>query len=79
MRLLLILIIVTTATGSLLSALDATRAATTKRRSQGEIDVLLGLDADQERGDVDDLLADADVTLTDQHTSVVDGPEITIN
>jgi len=35
--------------------------------------VLLGLDADEERGDVDNLLADADVALTDEDTGVMDG------
>jgi len=35
--------------------------------------VLLGVQPDQEAGHVDDLLADADVTLTDEHTGVVDG------
>lgn len=35
--------------------------------------MLLGVEADHERGDVDDLLADADVALTDQDTGVVDG------
>ena len=33
--------------------------------------MLLGVQADHEGGDVDDLLADADVTLLDQDTSVV--------
>jgi hypothetical protein len=35
--------------------------------------VLLGVKTDHERGDVDDLLADADVTLLDEDTGVVDG------
>lgn len=35
--------------------------------------MLLGVKADHERGDVDDLLADADVTLLDEDTGVVDG------
>jgi len=35
--------------------------------------VLLGVKTDNERGNVHDLLADADVTLTDQDTGVVDG------
>ena len=34
--------------------------------------MLLGVEADHERGDVDDLLADADVALLDQDTGVVD-------
>ena len=35
--------------------------------------MLLGVEADDEGGDVDDLLADADVALADQDTGVVDG------
>ena len=35
--------------------------------------MLLGLDADEERRDVDNLLTDTDVSLTDQHAGVMDG------
>jgi len=35
--------------------------------------VLLGVETDDEGGDVDDLLADADVALADQDTGMVDG------
>jgi hypothetical protein len=35
--------------------------------------VLLGVQADNERGDVDDLLSNTDVALTDEDTGVVDG------
>ena len=35
--------------------------------------MLLGVKTDNERGNVHDLLADADVTLTDEDTGVVDG------
>ena len=35
--------------------------------------MLLGVETDDEGGDVDDLLADADVALADQDTGVVDG------
>ena len=58
--------------GSLLAA-DATWAATSEWRVKGEVDVLLGVETDNEGWDVDDLLSDADVTLTDQDTGVVDG------
>lgn len=34
--------------------------------------MLLGVETDHERGDVDDLLADTDVALADQDTGVVD-------
>lgn len=58
--------------GSLLAA-NATWAATSEWRVKGEVDVLLGVKTDNEGWDVDDLLSDADVALTDQDTGVVDG------
>ena len=50
-----------TATSSLLHVLplDATSTATTERRAQGKIDVFLGVQTDNEAGDVHQLLADA--------------------
>lgn len=76
MHLLLLLLLLATVTAlsglGLLSA-DTAGAATTKGRGQGEVDVLLGVEADHERGHVDDLLADTDVALADQDTGVVDG------
>ena len=41
-------------------ALDATRAATAVGRGQREVDVLLGVKADDEGGHVDNLLADTE-------------------
>lgn len=41
-------------------ALDATSAATTVWRSKGKVDVLLGVKTNNERWNVDDLLADTD-------------------
>jgi len=52
---------------------DATGATTAERRLGGEVDVLLGVQPDQEAGHVDDLLADANVTLADKHAGVMDG------
>jgi len=52
---------------------DATGATAAERRLGGEVDVLLGVQPDQEAGHVDDLLADANVTLADEHAGVVDG------
>lgn len=74
--LLLLLLVTTTLLGlsslGLLSA-HTTGASATERRGEGEVDVLLGVKTDNERGDVHDLLADADVTLADEDTGVVDG------
>jgi len=52
-------------------ALHAARAAAAERRLEREVDVLLAVRADEEGGHVDDLLADADVALADQHARVV--------
>lgn len=59
--LLLFLTLVTLATlggGLGLLAADTARAAATEGRSQSEVDVLLGVEADHVGGHVDDLLAD---------------------
>ena len=53
--------------------LDTTRSSTTVRRVQGVVDVLLRVETNDEGWDVDDLLADSDVSLTDEDTGVVDG------
>ena len=57
---------------SLLSP-DTTRTSTTKGRAEGEIDVLLGVETDDEGRNIDDLLANTDVSLADENTGVVDG------
>ena len=54
-----------------LLATDTAWAATAEWRVQGEINVLLGVEADNERWDIDDLLSDTDVSLADENTSVV--------
>lgn len=69
---LLLLLAVTLLGGLGLLSPDTAGAATTEGRGQGEVDVLLGVETDDERRNVDDLLADADVTLADQDTGVVD-------
>jgi hypothetical protein len=74
-RLLLVLLLITVLLLlrglSLLSA-DTAGAATTVRGGEGEVDVLLRVKTNDERRDVDDLLADANVALLDQDTGVVD-------
>jgi len=65
--------VVILALGSLgLLPLYAAGAATAKGRGESEVDVLLRVETDDKRRDVDDLLADADVTLADEHAGVVD-------
>ena len=70
--LLVITSIITLLSGLSLLSADTAGAATTEGRGKGEINVLLGVQPDDERRDVDDLLADADVSLADQDTGVVD-------
>lgn len=61
---LLTSIVVTTLLGGLgLLPPYTTRATATEWRGQGEVDVLLGVEADHEGGNVDDLLADTIVML----------------
>jgi hypothetical protein len=61
---LLASILVTTLLGGLgLLPPDTARAAATEWRGQSEVDVLLGVEADHEGGNVDDLLADAVMLL----------------
>lgn len=76
LRLLVILLgvlAVTTLSSLGLLSSDTAGTTTTEGRGEGEVDVLLGVQTDDEGGHVDDLLADADVALTDQDTGVVDG------
>ena len=71
---LLVTAVVSSSSGtSQLGALNTTSAATTEWGGKGEVDVLLGLTTNNEGGNVDGLLTNADVTLADQNTSVVDG------
>lgn len=51
---------------------NTTGASTTERRSQGKVDQLLGVQADNETGDVDHLFTDANVALADEDAGVVD-------
>lgn len=62
-RLILLLIIISSGLASLISLLqvlpaDAAWLATSERRADGEVDVLLRVQSDDERGDVHHLLAD---------------------
>lgn len=74
-RLFLILLLAVAALSSSLGLLSADTAGTAaaEGRGQGEVNVLLRVETDDERRNVDDLLADTDVALADQDTGVVDG------
>lgn len=72
--LVLLLGVVTTTSGRLSPLpLNTTGSATTVRRGESVVDVLLGVESDNERRNVDDLLANSDVPLPDENTSVVNG------
>ena len=73
-NLLLILLLgtLTALSGLGLLSADTAGASATEGRGKGEVDVLLGVETDDERGNVHDLLADADVALLDEDTGVVD-------
>jgi hypothetical protein len=72
--LLLLLLGIIALLGSLgLLAADTTWATTSEWRVESEVDVLLGVETDNEGWDVDDLLANTDVSLADENTGVVDG------
>merc|ERR1719282_1415632 len=71
-----ILVIVAAAVTALLAralAAHPARSSASKGRGQGEVDVLLAVEAHQEGGDVADLLPDADVALADERARVVNG------
>jgi len=60
----------------LLSLLSASTTST-EGGVEGKVNVLLTVCADQERGNVNDLLSDANVSLSDEDTCVVDGLGVT--
>lgn len=66
-------IIALAGSGSGTLSLDTAGTSTTIGRSEGEVNVLLGVETNDEGRNVDNLLADTDVALTDQDTGVVDG------
>ena len=55
------------------SAGDTSRASLAVRGVDSKVDVLLRVYANRERGDVDDLLSNTDMSLSNQNTGVVDG------
>jgi len=59
--------------GCSLLSLDATHAAVDERAVEGVVDMALAVTTDKEGRNIHELLAYTDVTLEDQHTSVVDG------
>lgn len=70
--LFLLTLITTLLRGLSLLPSDTTRPSTTQWRVEGEVNVLLGVQSNNKGWDVDDPLADTDVALADEDTSVVD-------
>lgn len=54
-------------------SLDSAGSASSVRRVESKVNVLLGLESDHERRHVDNLLANSDVSLGDEDSGVVDG------
>jgi hypothetical protein len=72
--LVLLLLVTLTALGGLgLLSADTTGTAAAEGRGESKVNVLLGVETDDERRNVDNLLADTDVALADEDTGVVDG------
>ena len=69
-RLILVLIFSLALLG--IHSLDSARGSAAIRGFEAEVDVLLRVKPDDERWDVDELLAHADVTLADENASVMD-------
>merc|ERR1719265_1849802 len=69
---ILVFLVLATASCGLLAAHTA-RAPTPEWGGEGEVDVLLRIDAHEERWDIADLLPDTDVALADERPGVVDG------
>ena len=63
-------VVATTVSGLL--SLDTARLASLEDRGSASSDVLLGADANHERGNIDGLFADSDVALEDEDAGVVD-------
>ena len=83
-RLLLVLLVATLlllGSSSSALALDTASTASTVGGGEGKVDVLLGVETNDERGDVDDLLADA-VTEAEDACSIrragVDVPDVSL-
>merc|ERR1739842_145878 len=53
--------------------LDAARASSAEGRLEAEVNVLLRVQADDERGNIHNLLPDPNVPLLDEHSGVMDG------
>jgi len=74
---LLFLLLVTTflllGSGSSTLTLNATGPTSTIRRSESKVNVFLRVETDDEGRNVDYLLSDADMSLPDQHTGMMDG------
>ena len=69
-RLILVLVFSLALLG--IHSLDSARGSAAIRGFEAEVDVLLRVEPDDERGNVDELLAHADVTLADEDASVMD-------
>lgn len=70
---LLLFAISTTLGGLGLLSANATGTAAAERRVESKVNVLLRIETDDERRDIDDLLADTDVALANENAGVMNG------
>ena len=75
-RCLCLLVVLLATGGGTLSSASASHtsgSALAVRGVQGQVNVLLGVNSDQERRHIHHLLSNTDMSLSDQHAGVVDG------
>jgi len=66
-------LVITTLVSLGILSLGSAGSGTTEGRGGGEVDLLLSVNSDHERGNIDELLSDSDVSVSDQDSGVVDG------
>lgn len=72
MHLLVLFLFLTSSVSLHVSTLDTSWASSTEWRVQGKVNVLLRVDLDEERWYIYNLLSDANVSLADENTGMMD-------
>lgn len=72
MHLLVLLLFLTSSISLHVSTLDTSWASSTEWRVQGKVNMLLRVDLDEERWYIYNLLSDANVSLADENTGMMD-------
>lgn len=69
---LILILLLSSSTLTLVLSLDSTSSASTVWGVRSKVNMLLGVQSDHERRNIDDLLTNSDVSLGDQNSGVVD-------